>query len=102
LTYIEQLAHQIRSSIPEDLVPDDDADRLFLIYAALALAKGEDVTRRDVHNAWAAWMAARQPSHESIRPFDQLDEATKNEDDPFVTAIRRSVGRNTKARDQLS
>jgi hypothetical protein len=99
LTYIEQLAHQIRSSTPGDLVPDDDADRLFLIYAALALAKGQDVTRRDVHNAWAAWMAAREPAHESIRPFDELDEATKNEDDPFVAAIKRSVGQNVYPRD---
>jgi hypothetical protein len=91
VTYIERLATEIRSSVPDELVPEVDADRLFLIYAALALAKGEEVTRRDVHNAWAAWMAARKPSHESIRPFDELDEATKEEDDPFVVAIRRSA-----------
>jgi hypothetical protein len=91
VTYIEDLAARIRSFVPPQLLPDDDVDSLFLIYAALGLAKGEAVTRRDVHNAWAAWMAARKPSHESIRPFDDLDQATRAEDDPFVSAIRRAV-----------
>jgi hypothetical protein len=89
MTYIEHLGQRIRASVPADLVPDEDTDALFLIYAAVALIKGQATTRRDVHNAWAAWMAMRDPSHESIRPFDDLDSDTQGEDDPFVAAIRR-------------
>jgi hypothetical protein len=91
MTYIEDLADRIRSFVPAELIPDEDGARLFLIYAALGLTKGEQVTRRDVHNAWAAWMAGREPCHESIKPFEELDLRTKEEDDPFVVAIRRAV-----------
>jgi hypothetical protein len=87
-TYIEELADKIKASVPSDVLPEGDIRALFLIYATLALAKGSDVTHRDVHNAWAAWMAATTPSHESIRPFEELPESTRREDDPFVTAIR--------------
>jgi hypothetical protein len=91
MTYIEKLADAIRAAVPEASMPDGDVEGLFLIYAALALAKGSTVDRRDVHNAWAAWMAAREPTHESIKPFDELDGDAKQEDDPFVLAIRRAV-----------
>jgi hypothetical protein len=87
-TYIERIAQRIREQVPEDLVPDGDADSLFLIYAVLALVKGPSVTARDVHNAWAAWMASRHPSHDAIRPFDDLPAEIRREDEPFVTAIR--------------
>lgn len=96
MTYIEELAARIRALVPPSVVPEEDADRLFLIYAALGLAKGKATTRRDVHNAWAAWIAARDPSHESIRPYDELDRETQDEDDPFVRAIRLAVARDDR------
>ncbi len=85
--YIQDLADDIRARVPRDLIPND-ADQLFLIYAALALAKGERVDGRDVHNAWAAWMASGDPSHDSIKPYDELPVDVRNEDGPFVQAIR--------------
>jgi hypothetical protein len=90
-SYIEQLAKRIRRHVPSDVMPQGDLDALFLSYAALALAKGRDVSRQDVHNSWAAWMASQHPSHESIKPFDELDEETRQEDDPYVAAIRRAL-----------
>jgi hypothetical protein len=89
-SYIESLAAQIRSHVPAELVPDD-AGGLFLIYAALGLAKGERVEARDVHNAWAAWMAQRDPGHESIKPYGELPASVRAEDDPFVLAIREAA-----------
>jgi hypothetical protein len=91
MTYIEEVAQRIRQHVPPEAVPDGDVDELFLIYASLALAKGSQVDRRDVHNAWAAWMASREPDHDSIRPYEELSLSTKEEDDPFVTAIRAAV-----------
>jgi hypothetical protein len=91
LTYIETLAEEIERHIPAHLLPGGDTRALFLIYAALALAKGFEVDRRDVHNAWAAWMATASPAHESIRPYEELEPDVKREDDPFVTAIRAAL-----------
>jgi hypothetical protein len=96
VTYIERLAAEIEARAPRDRVPEGDTRALFLIYAALGLIKGDAVTRRDVHNAWAAWMASANPSHESIRPFDELDSETRAKDDPFVAAIRSALSATTE------
>jgi hypothetical protein len=49
----------------------------------------------DVHNAWAAWMLARDPEHRSIRPFEELDAETQAADLPFVEAIRSAASGST-------
>jgi hypothetical protein len=97
-SYVQELADDIRARVPEDVIPDN-TNALFLIYAALALAKGESVDGRDVHNAWAAWMASRDPFHDSIKPYDELPADVRNEDGPFVVAIR---GAASAMRDQSS
>ena len=89
-SYIQELAKEIRRRVPPRLIPDD-ADGLFLIYAALALAKGEEVTGRDVHNAWAAWMASQDANHDSIKPYDELPADVRDKDVPFVHAIHDVV-----------
>jgi hypothetical protein len=76
----------------QDLLPEEDSELLFLMHAELLLAKGIDVTREDVHNAWSAWMTHRGEAHESLIPFDQLSPETRAEDGPFVAAIRRVAG----------
>lgn len=89
MNYIVDVAQQIKREVQPALIPEGDTDSLFLIYAALALAVGEKVRARDVHNAWAAWMSQQNPAHESIKPFDDLDEETQAQDEPFAEAIRR-------------
>ena len=88
MTYLNAIAAQIEQRVPHDLLPEGDAGLLFRLYAVLALAKGADVEAVDVHNAWAAWMQERDPSHESIRPFEELSPLTQAADYPFVEAIR--------------
>jgi hypothetical protein len=87
VTYLDEMADAIRLNVPPQALPQGDVDALFRVYAVLALAKGDRATREDVHNAWVAWMLDRGESHESIRPFQELDERTKEEDSPFVRAI---------------
>jgi hypothetical protein len=58
----------------------------------LALTRGEHVTRRDVHDAWAAWMTLTDPEHVSIKPYEDIPDDVRREDDPFVSAIRRAAG----------
>ena len=70
MTYLERLADEIRSEVAGDAGENNDA--LFLIYAVLLLAKGEQVTREDVHNAWVAWMLSEGAAHESIVPYVDL------------------------------
>ncbi len=93
MSYIAEIADQIRREVSPDLLPEGDTDLLFLIYAVLALATGEHTTSEHVHDAWAAWMTCVDPSHESIKPFDELDPATRREDGPFVDAIRTVAAR---------
>ncbi len=87
-SYINRIAAEIREAVPGDSVPESDADRLFLLYAVLALTRGEDVDARDIHNAWAAWMSTNDPEHESIVPFERLPTDVKREDEPYVAAVR--------------
>lgn len=88
MTYIEEIAEAIRHQARTGEAFDEEEQRLYLIYAVLALTIGEDVTRRHVHDAWSAWKAMSQPEHESIQPFDQLGGDVQGEDEPFVTAIQ--------------
>lgn len=92
MIYLDEIGNAIRSATPEEALPDDDTTDLFRSYAVLLLAKGEAVTREDVHNAWVAWMASRGEEHESMVPFAELPATTQAEDSAFVLAIR-SVAR---------
>ena len=91
MSYLDDLARNIRNRVPADAMPDEDTDSLFRLYAVLALAKGPAVDARDVHNAWSAWMLDKDPCHSSIKPFDDLDRATQDADDPYVAAIRAAA-----------
>jgi hypothetical protein maviaA2_03522 len=89
--YLQADANLIRSCLPENVSVPDDADNLFLLYAVLLRAKGADVEIDDVHDAWSAWMSQKDSSHDSIRPFRELDPATQSEDVPFWKAIRTAA-----------
>jgi hypothetical protein len=89
VNYLEEVAARIRATVPKAVVPDEDSEALFLIYAVLAFAKGAETDRSDVHNAWSAWMTMRGEDHEALRPFRELPEDVRAEDDPFVMAIRK-------------
>ncbi len=91
MTYLDELAEEIESRVPSELMPPEDIRPLFRLYAVLALAKGAGVSTADVHDAWAAWTAARDPEHPSIKPFDELDTETQAADLPFAEAIRAAV-----------
>jgi hypothetical protein len=89
LNYIDELAQAILATVDPGILPKTDVDRLFRIYAVLALAKGAEVTAKDVHDAWAAWECDRKRDNPSIRPFDDLTADVQRLDDPFVRAIQQ-------------
>ena len=94
MTYLDALADEIRGAVAADALPDEDTSSLFRIYAVLLMAKGLEVTREDVHNAWVAWMLDKDQSHESMIPFATLPTETKDEDSPFVLAIQTIARRH--------
>ncbi|WP_425484526.1 DUF7701 domain-containing protein [Haloechinothrix aidingensis] len=92
LNYIDELAKVIRGKLPTRTLPSDDTYDLFRIYAVLLLAKGESVTPEDVHNAWVAWMASRDPNHPSLKPFSDLPSDIAASDEPYADTIRLIAG----------
>jgi hypothetical protein len=98
VTYLTEIAAEIERELAPELIPDGDTGLLFRLYAVLALVRGQDVGAADVHDAWAAWMSERDPTHAAIRPFDELDAETKAQDDPYVAAIRTVASRRPPRR----
>jgi hypothetical protein len=97
MTYIDELARAIRSKVDPAILPKSDTNRLFRVYAVLALAKGAEVTPEDVHDAWAAWECDRKPQSPSIVPFDRLAPEVQCMDEPFVEAIRQVARERLRA-----
>jgi hypothetical protein len=98
MSYLDDVATTIRAHVPAEALPSGELDALFRLYAVLALAKGDKVTAEDVHNAWAAWMQASDPDHDSLRPVDELDDVTQAADEPYVDAIRAAARELAPAR----
>lgn len=88
MTYLDADADLIRSCLPVGTGVPDNSEKLFVLYAVLMRAKGEETQASDVHDAWSAWMSNTDPDHKSIRPYDLLDTSVRDEDMPFLTAIR--------------
>jgi hypothetical protein len=91
LSYLDDIADAIKREVPADAMPSGDTQPLFRMYAVLARAKGEAVDASDVHDAWAAWMAAIDPEHASLLPYADLTPETRESDRAFVDAVRRVV-----------
>lgn len=98
MTYIDELAAQLRDRLASELLPDEDTNLLMQLYALLALVKGTAVSNADVHDAWSLWTLQRDPEHRSLRPFEELDPATQAADEPFAEAIRALAARLPEAR----
>jgi len=89
MNYIDELADRIRLEVPPAELPHDDTKALFRIYAVLLLSKGVAISAADVHNAWVAWMSARDYEHEALVPFEDLPADVAEQDRPYVDAIFR-------------
>jgi hypothetical protein len=66
------------------------------VYSLLVLVKGQSVTLKDVHDAWAmninlTWDKETNGEHYSLIPFDQLSEEVQNKDQHYVDAIKETA-----------
>ncbi|MCD9876106.1 DUF7701 domain-containing protein [Streptomyces guryensis] len=98
MSYLSADAGLIRELLPPQARPAEDSDGLFLLYAVLMRAKGEQVTAADVHDAWTAWMQLRNPDHAALVPFDELSPVTRREDEPYAQAIQAAARVRSKDR----
>lgn len=101
MNYLTRIATLIGDEIPAGDKPEGPIDDLLRLYAVLALVLGDGVTAADVHDAWVAWMSARDDSHEALVPFDSLDSAVARQDAPFVAAIRAIAAEHALGRHPL-
>jgi hypothetical protein len=89
--YLDDIAQTIRKHIPEDRMPAGNADDLLRRYAVLLRAKGANVSQSDIHDAWSAWMASHDETHESLVAYEDLDPEVQEEDRVFAAAVRRAA-----------
>jgi len=89
--YLDDVAAKIRGHIPDDRMPDGEADELLRMYAILLRAKGSSVTQSDIHDAWSAWMVKRDGDHESLVAFEDLAANIRDEDRVFALAVRKAA-----------
>ena len=82
MNYVDTIAARL-GELLGDCPPE-----LLRLYALLVLVRGEDVTLKDVHDAWAVWRCATRPDHPSLVPFDQLTPEVQELDAKYAGAIR--------------
>lgn len=93
-SYLDVAGSEIKNYLPGKHKRGTPAD-LLRLYAVILLAKGDQVTLADVHNAWSVWAQDQQPNDNSIKPFRDLSPEVQQLDAPFVEAIRQ-VARDRK------
>ncbi len=93
MNYLDKIAAEIQRTADLDATPPDDDLPLYRQYAVLLLAKGQDVTSEDVHNAWAAWASDYDPDSRDLLPFKELSLTVQRKDDAYVDAIRQVAER---------
>ncbi|MHA1615675.1 MAG: RipA family octameric membrane protein [Candidatus Thorarchaeota archaeon] len=89
--YLDKIADRIRAHIPDDRMPDENAEELLRLYAILLRAKGTDITESDIHDAWSMWIAKYQEEHESLVPYEDLTPEVREQDSVFVSAVKQAA-----------
>jgi hypothetical protein len=92
-SYLDKLAAEIRRTADPDAAASDEDLSLYRLYAVLLLAKGQDVTAEDVHNAWAAWASEHESDSRHLLPFKELSLSVQRKDDSYVDAIHQVAER---------
>lgn len=89
MNYLDKIAAEIQRIADPEAVPPDEDLPLYRLYAVLLLAKGQDVTEEDVHNAWAAWASDHEPDSRHLLPFKELSIRAQRKDRVYVEAIHQ-------------
>jgi hypothetical protein len=89
--YLNDIAKVIKSHIPEERMPSENAEELLNLYAVLVRAKGTNVTESDIHDAWSTWIVKQNKEHESLVPYEDLTPDVREQDVAFTDAVRKTA-----------
>lgn len=70
------------------------------VYALLVLTVGVDCTNENIHDAWSVWQNYIDPTHRSLKPFDQLTKEVQDLDEPYREAVVKVAGILTQQQPQ--
>ncbi len=93
MNYLDKIAAEIQRTADQEAIPPDEDLPLYRLYAILLLAKGQEVTAEDVHNAWAAWASEHDPQSRHLLPFKELSLPVQHRDEKYVDAIHKVAER---------
>jgi len=88
-TYIEEIATRVKNVWAPQCALTEGDRTIYLIFAILALTKGTDTTKEDVHHALDAWNVLIDPEFKGVVPFDEMPAYIQNSAQPFVDAIHK-------------
>lgn len=97
--YITKRALEIANYVEPGVAIGNKLLELYRIYAVLSYCKGIETTAGCVHDAWSAWQAGQNPSHKSLKPFEDLTDEVRRLDDPYVMAIHAAVNAEFDAKE---
>jgi len=83
MNYIQEMIDELSETLPG--LPDELID----LYALLVAVKGDKVTLKDVHDAWAIWKNRIRPNHKSLIPFDGLTTEVQELDRKYANGIAK-------------
>lgn len=83
--YVQQMLNKVSENLPG--LPDELLD----LYTLLALIKGESVTLKDVHDAWAVWKNRIRADHKSLIPFEALEFHVQELDRKYAEGIAKAA-----------
>jgi predicted RNA-binding protein associated with RNAse of E/G family len=81
MNYIEDMLYDLSEELPG--LPNELLD----LYGLLVAVKGNRVTLKDVHDAWAIWKNRIRPDHKSLIPFDKLTTDVQELDRKYANII---------------
>jgi len=81
MNYIQEMLDELSETLPG--LPDELLD----LYGLLVAVKGDKVTLKDVHEAWAIWKNRIRPDHKSLIPFDELTLEVQELDRKYANGI---------------
>lgn len=95
---VDNYAHAMINQVCEEL-PGIDPD-LACLYALLALAKGNETSLEDVHDAWSIWTTAirGRSDHKALVPFDELPVEIQELDRKYMNGIHYAAASRTHDR----
>jgi len=57
------------------------------LYGLLVMVVGENCTNEHIHDAWSVWQNRTEPTHRSLKPFNELTKEVQDLDEPYRQAV---------------